>query len=68
MSAHFHISIGWTLEEPVANLGEAIVDKGSQGAIKLELAIETVKARIGNGVVVLPLAPKTAEMNGIVGL
>ncbi|KAL8858010.1 MAG: hypothetical protein Q9178_005471 [Gyalolechia marmorata] len=68
MSAHFHISIGWTLEEPVANLAEAIVDKGSQGAIKLELAIETVKARIGNGVVVVPLAPKTAQTNGIVGL
>ncbi|KAI4259811.1 MAG: hypothetical protein L6R42_004394 [Xanthoria sp. 1 TBL-2021] len=56
MSDHFHISIGWTLQDPKGNSGADTVGIGSQGAIKLELAIETVKAKIGNAIVVLPLA------------
>lgn len=68
MSDHFHISIGWTLKDPKGNSGEDTVDIGSQGQIKLEVAIETVKAKIGNAIVVLPLVSKAAETNGIVGL
>lgn len=68
MSDHFHISIGWTLQDPKGNSGADTVGMGSQGAIKLELAIETVKAKIGNAIVVLPLASTAAETNGIVGL
>ncbi|KAL8657801.1 MAG: hypothetical protein Q9226_001556 [Calogaya cf. arnoldii] len=64
MSDRFHTSIGWTLPDPKGTSGEDTVDIGSQ----VELAIETVKAKIGNAIVVLPLASKATETNGIVGL
>lgn len=67
MSAHFHVSIGWTLEEPVGSSNEVLASLSSQIATKLELAIESVKAKIGNGVVVVSLASRLAETNGIVG-
>ncbi|CAL8575144.1 poly(U)-specific 3'-to-5' RNA exonuclease [Xanthoria parietina] len=68
MSDHFHISIGWTLEDPRDHSGMDSMGIGSQGPMKLELVIETVKAKIGNAIVVVPLGSKAAETNGIVGL
>ncbi|KAL8852888.1 MAG: hypothetical protein Q9221_002264 [Calogaya cf. arnoldii] len=68
MSDHFHISIAWTLQDRNGSSDGGTVDIGSQGAIKLDLGIDTVKAKIGNAIVVLPLALKAAETNGIVGL
>ncbi|KAL8978336.1 MAG: hypothetical protein Q9205_006050 [Flavoplaca limonia] len=68
MSAHFHISIGWTLQNPEEKSGEVEGDFGTQSSIGIDIPIETVKVKIGNGIVVLPLASKTAETNGIVGL
>lgn len=68
MSDHFHISIGWTLQDPRGHSGMDSVGIGSQGPMKLELVIETVKAKIGNAIVVVPLGSKAAETNGIVGL
>ncbi|KAL8870059.1 MAG: hypothetical protein Q9215_004325 [Flavoplaca cf. flavocitrina] len=68
MSAHFHISIGWTLQNPEEKSGEVEGDFGTQSSIEIDIPIETVKVKIGNGIVVLPLASKTAETNGIVGL
>ncbi|KAL8732638.1 MAG: hypothetical protein Q9166_002613 [cf. Caloplaca sp. 2 TL-2023] len=61
MSAHFHISIGWTLEKPS--------DSSIHGLkLNIQLAIDVVKTKIGNGVVVIPLASKHVETNGLVGL
>ncbi|KAL8781091.1 MAG: hypothetical protein Q9213_006173 [Squamulea squamosa] len=51
MSAYFHLSIGWTLEEPAESRNEISACLSSQIATKLELAIESVKAKIGNSVV-----------------
>ena len=68
MSDHFHISIGWTLQNIEEESGEIARDVGTQKSIDLEIPIETVKVKIGNGIVVLPLASKTSETNGVVGL
>ncbi|KAL8766954.1 MAG: hypothetical protein Q9209_006435 [Squamulea sp. 1 TL-2023] len=68
MSAHFHLSIGWTLEEPTASSNEVLASLSSRIATKLELAVESVKARIGNGIVVVALAIKRTDTNGVVGL
>lgn len=70
VSDHFHVSIGWTLEEPPVDLlGTIAATVGLQAKAKLELGIDTVKAKIGNGVVVIPLASsKTVKSNGIIGL
>ncbi|KAL8729194.1 MAG: hypothetical protein Q9181_005092 [Wetmoreana brouardii] len=69
MSVCFHVSIGWTLERPpetAFNRTVAVYDK--REGVKLELAIQTVKAKIGNAIMVLPLASRAVESNGIVGL
>lgn len=68
MSDRFHISIGWTLQNPEGKSGEVVGDVGTNSSIELEIPIETVKVKIGNGIVVLPLASITAETNGMVGL
>ena len=68
MSDRFHISIGWTLQNPEEKSGEVEGDFGTQSLIEIDIPIETVKVKIGNGLVVLPLTCKTGETNGIVGL
>ncbi|KAL8678567.1 MAG: hypothetical protein Q9224_007104 [Gallowayella concinna] len=70
MSAHFHVSIAWTLKEPPVDHLRMFDTKVSfQEATKLKVGVETVKIKVGNGVVVVPLAwSKIVEANGIVGL
>ncbi|KAL8803390.1 MAG: hypothetical protein Q9182_003188 [Xanthomendoza sp. 2 TL-2023] len=70
MSAHFHISIAWTVEEPPVDLLRTIDTKVDiEEASKLQVMVETVKTKVGNGVIVVPLASsKIVEANGMVGL
>lgn len=65
----FHISIGWTLETPgEIPLNAADVVDGGDAPSRPELSVQTVKARIGNGVVAIALAAKAVDSNGIVGV
>lgn len=67
-SAHFHISIGWTLEKPLQGRPEeATVDVVGQAPLDLGLHVQTMKVKVGNGIVVIPLLTKAVESNGIAG-
>ncbi|KAL8741267.1 MAG: hypothetical protein Q9184_008406, partial [Pyrenodesmia sp. 2 TL-2023] len=67
-SAHFHVSIGWTLEKPLQGRSEeATVDVLGQASLDLELRVQTMKVKVGNGIVVIPLLTKAVEANGIAG-
>ncbi|KAL9599676.1 MAG: hypothetical protein Q9219_003664 [cf. Caloplaca sp. 3 TL-2023] len=61
-SAHFHISIGWTLEKPPDTILQSSTENRA-----FEVAIHTVKRKIGNGVEIMQLASKPIESIGIVG-
>lgn len=68
-SNHFHISIGWMLESPLKtspNTAHSI--ECEQELYKLQLAVQTVKVKVGNGIVVIPLAKTLVESNGIIGI
>lgn len=68
LSEPFHISIGWTLEEPFkSTLSEANEAVCEQGPMNLRLVVRFVKVKIGNGVVAIPLATRAVGSNGIVG-
>lgn len=57
MSSNFHISIGWTLGAPTHGLRERVNATGIEfQAIKVD--INTVKAKIGNGITAISLATK----------
>lgn len=67
-SAHFHISIGWTLEKPLqGGPEEATIEVVGQAPLNLELHVQTMKVKVGNGIVVMPLLTKEFETNGIAG-
>lgn len=67
-SDHFHISIGWTLEKPYEDsLDAADVGIDEQLMMKLRVAVRTVKVKVGNGIVAIPLWAKTVQSNGIAG-
>lgn len=62
-SAHFHVSIGWTLKQP----SEALTDE-KVGEQVLRVSIQSIKVKVGNEIAVISLASKMVESNGIVGL
>ncbi|KAL8708297.1 MAG: hypothetical protein Q9220_006772 [cf. Caloplaca sp. 1 TL-2023] len=69
MSDSFHISIAWTLEEPPRNLQEY----HSQGnaavySAKSEVLVQAVKAKMGNGTMVIPIGFEATMSNEIIGL
>ncbi|KAL8961736.1 MAG: hypothetical protein Q9193_001755 [Seirophora villosa] len=67
-SDHFHISIGWTLEKPYEDSSDAAdVGIDEQVMLKLSVAVRTVKVKVGNGIVAIPLWAKTVQSNGIAG-
>lgn len=62
-SAHFHVSIGWTLEKPCeASPIEEVIKQG------LGINIRAIKVKVGNGLAVIALASELTESNGIIGL
>ncbi|KAL9061368.1 MAG: hypothetical protein Q9206_000609 [Seirophora lacunosa] len=67
-SDHFHISIGWTLDKPYEDSSDAAdVGIDEQAMLKLSVAVRTVKVKVGNGIVSIPLWAKTVQSNGIAG-
>ncbi|KAL9012490.1 MAG: hypothetical protein Q9173_002749 [Seirophora scorigena] len=67
-SDHFHISIGWTLDKPYEDSSDAAdVEIDKQGMLKLSVAVRTVKVKVGNGMVSIPLWAKAVQSNGIAG-
>lgn len=65
MSSSFHISIGWTLSAPTESLRERLNTTGIDfQAIKVD--VNTVKAKIGNGITVISLAKKIDTLNKII--
>lgn len=57
MSSSFHISIGWTLGAPTHGLRER-VDATGIDFQTIKVDINTVKAKIGNGITAISLATK----------
>ncbi|KAI4192250.1 MAG: hypothetical protein LQ346_004397 [Caloplaca aetnensis] len=68
-SAHFHISIGWTLKEPIQGRleEETIGNIAGRMPLSLELRVQMVKVKVGNGIVAIALSTKAVESNGIAG-
>lgn len=64
-SAHFHISIAWSLERP--NL-ERLEPKEDGELQDICLEVKVVKAKIGNAVTVFPLLSKPVNSRGFIGL
>ena len=65
MSSSFHVSIGWTLDAPSQTLRERLNTTGIDfQAIKID--VNTVKAKIGNGITAIPLAVKIDNSNRII--
>lgn len=56
MSDHFHVSIGWTLQRPHETSPSPTI--GDYDSEKLELEVNGIKVKVGNGIVVMPLKSK----------
>ncbi len=68
-SAHFHISVAWTLKEPLQGGLEKVTSVNNTGVVpsSLELHIQMVKVKVGNGIMAIALSNKAVESNGIAG-
>jgi len=70
LSNAFHISIAWTLEPPTQDLVDVTKSVAAEqlGEVrKISLAVEELKAKIGNLVTGLRLQKSVAEQNGLFG-
>ena len=65
VSSSFHISIGWTLTAPSKSLVEKL-DSASHDFKTVKIDINTVKAKIGNGITSMFLASKIDTSNRII--
>jgi hypothetical protein len=70
-SSAFHVSIGWTLEQPTMEAVEAIkaISNGGlfQGVRRICFKVEEIKAKVGNVVTSIFLPLKTTKINGLFG-
>ena len=68
LSAHFHISIAWTLEAPVEGDSKDVTSEAKDCLDQQELIVdvETVKIKIGNNVNSIALSAKIDTTNGII--
>ncbi|KAK2758694.1 poly(U)-specific 3'-to-5' RNA exonuclease [Arachnomyces sp. PD_36] len=64
----FHISIAWSLTEPSAEENERIRNIALGGLQDVEIQFDSVKVKIGNHVLKLPLSTKALETKGFGGL
>jgi U6 snRNA phosphodiesterase len=68
-SGAFHVSIGWTLEQPTIELADAIKaivdDKVFQNVKRICLKVEEIKVKVGNTVTSIFLPLKATESNGL---
>ena len=65
VSSSFHISIGWTLTAPSKSLVEKL-DSASHDFKTVKVGINTVKAKIGNGITSMFLVSKIDTSNRII--
>ena len=65
MSSSFHVSIGWTLDDPTPDMRQILNTSGiSFEAIKV--GVNTVKVKVGNGITAISLANKIDDSNKII--
>ena len=65
MSSSFHISIGWTLDDPTQDMRQILNTTGIKfEAIKVE--VNTVKVKVGNGITAISLASKIDSSHKII--
>jgi U6 snRNA phosphodiesterase len=72
-SSHFHVSLGWSLEEPSLEMvnrtkSAAILAMVKTLTTELVTGFEAVKVKVGNAVTVVPLPTKVKEGTGLIGL
>lgn len=67
LSSRFHISIGWSLNPPPADLNLTLKNGTDMHNITYEFHISSVKVKIGNGVTAHPLPSNVETSNGILG-
>ncbi|KAL9117795.1 MAG: hypothetical protein Q9187_005665 [Circinaria calcarea] len=67
-SAHFHISIAWSLERPNLELIERLKPKEDGELHEICLEVKAIKAKIGNAITVFPLLSKPVDSPGFIGL
>ena len=69
LSAHFHISIGWTLEAPSQKSIDSLQTIDLEEIKGFQINVDCLKAKVGNIVtaVALPTHSKTDKSHGIIG-
>ena len=67
-SAHFHISIAWSLERPNLELIERLKSKENGELYEICLEVKAIKAKIGNAITVFPLLSKPVDSRSFIGL
>ncbi|MCJ1468874.1 poly(U)-specific 3'-to-5' RNA exonuclease [Pseudocyphellaria aurata] len=67
LSSRFHISIGWSLTPPPADLDLTMKHETGISDISYKIHINLVKVKIGNGVTAYSLPSKVETSNGILG-
>lgn len=68
LSSRFHISIGWSLNPPPADMNLTLRNGTGTHNMTYEVHISAVKVKIGNGVTAYSLPSKVETSNGIIGI
>lgn len=68
LSSHFHISTGWSLEKPPAEVLELTRTADLSVLLSIKVRFEAVKLKIGNAVTVVPLPREVGVGKGLIGL
>ncbi len=66
MSPNFHISIGWMLKAPSQDMVLTLNSVSVEQSAGFQVSVDTVKVKIGNGVIVVPLSSKKKLSGGII--
>lgn len=66
-SSHFHISIGWSLEEPSSQVLEKTRTADRSTIQEIRVKFNDVKMKIGNAVTVVPLSKEVGVGKGLIG-
>ena len=67
LSSRFHISIGWSLDPPPADMNLTLKNGTGTHNMTYGFHISAVKVKIGNGVTAYSLPSKVETSNGIIG-
>ena len=66
VSSSFHISIGWSLDEPAESMNEKLDGITDYELSELSLEVNSIKVKIGNAITVISLISEVACSNGII--